>query len=384
MRNDFLTLGVIGTSYMENEHRKPIYPKHLQKIKKSLRRNIILEKGYGEAFSVSDQDIENYGYKIMNREDIFVNAEIILLPKPTQKDYKFFREGQIHWGWPHAVQSESISQLAIDKKMTLIAWEAMNTWYTEKFREMHIFYRNNELAGHCAILHALQLTGLSGVYGPKMKAAVISFGSCSRGAIQALHGRGINDITLFTQRPKYQIRDLIPVIKNHYQYKQIEKGKEDCYIINDEGKEIPMGEFLKDYDIILNGILQNTENPLIFMRNKDAEEMKPGSLIIDISCDKGMGFEFAEPTTFDNPTFKVGNDVTYYSVDHTPSYSWHAATFEISSALLPFIEIVMKGKDAWRENKTINEAIEIEDGVIKNPKILKFQNREEKYPHKKI
>ncbi|MGC9780309.1 MAG: hypothetical protein HZR80_13770 [Candidatus Heimdallarchaeota archaeon] len=95
-----------------------------------------------------------------------------------EKDYKSFKENLILWGWAHAVQGEDNTQVAIDKKMIIISWEAMNTWYSENHREMHIFYRNNELAGHCSILHALQLMGLSGIYGEKLKAAVISFGSC--------------------------------------------------------------------------------------------------------------------------------------------------------------------------------------------------------------
>ncbi|MGC9780305.1 MAG: alanine dehydrogenase [Candidatus Heimdallarchaeota archaeon] len=383
MNNDLLTLGVIGTSYMENEFRKPIFPKHFTKIDKALRKKIIVEKGYGENFSVKDDYIRSLVTDMKSREEIFENADIILLPKPTKKDYPFFKEGQIHWGWPHAIQGENITQLAIDKKMTLIAWEAMNSWKNENNREMHIFYRNNELAGHCAILHSLQLKGFSGIYGPKMRVAVISFGSCSRGAVQALHGRGLTDITLFTQRPKYMIRDLIPVIKDHYQYEQAEKGSKNCIVTSDDGTISTIGDILADYDIIVNGILQDTDNPLIFMNNKEIEKMKPGSLIVDISCDEGMAFECAKPTTFENPTFKVANDITYYSVDHTPSYSWHATSYEISCALLPFIEIVMKGKEAWKENNIIRKALEIQDGQIINPKIISFQKRALKYPHKK-
>ena len=41
---------------------------------------------------------------------------------------------------------------------------------------------------------------------------------------------------------------------------------------------------------------------------------KPGSLIIDVSCDEGMGLFFANPTAFENTMFKV-DTVDYYAVD---------------------------------------------------------------------
>jgi hypothetical protein len=31
------------------------------------------------------------------------------------------REGQIVWGWPHCVQDAEVTQLAIDRRLTLIA-----------------------------------------------------------------------------------------------------------------------------------------------------------------------------------------------------------------------------------------------------------------------
>ena len=36
---------------------------------------------------------------------------------------------------------------------------------------------------------------------------------------------------------------------------------------------------------------------------------------------------------------------------------------------------------AWKENETIHQAINIDRGVIQMEAILKFQNRDLKYPH---
>ena len=108
-----------------------------------------------------------------------------------------------------------------------------------------------------------------------------------------------------------------------------------------------------------------------------------GTLIVDVSCDEGMGFEFARPTPFSDPTFVVGHDVHYYGVDHSPSYLWNSATWEISEALLPFLRPVLSGPGAWEADETVHRAVEIRDGVVVNPKILSFQRRDAAYPHRR-
>ena len=88
-------------------------------------------------------------------------------------------------------------------------------------------------------------------------------------------------------------------------------------------------------------MLQDTDAPLVFVTDDDLAALAPGTMVIDVSCDEGMGFSWARPTTFADPTFTVGHNVLYYAVDHSPSYLWGSATWEISEALLPFLRTVM-------------------------------------------
>ena len=42
-----------------------------------------------------------------------------------------------------------MTQLAIDRGLTLIAWEAMNHWNRDGTFSVHVFHKNNEMAGYC-------------------------------------------------------------------------------------------------------------------------------------------------------------------------------------------------------------------------------------------
>ena len=109
----------------------------------------------------------------------------------------------------------------------------------------------------------------------------------------------------------------------------------------------------------------------------------PGSLIVDVSCDAGMGFSWARPTSFADPMFTVGDHVRYYAVDHSPSLLWDSATWEISQALLPHLPTVLDGPDRFLADPVMSRSVEVRNGVIQNEAILSFQHRSAEYPHER-
>ncbi|MBM75004.1 MAG: alanine dehydrogenase [Proteobacteria bacterium] len=374
----YLSLGVIGSSNKENEQRAPIHPDHIHTIAQELRAKMYFEHGYGERFGVSDEQLKTMVGGLRTRTELFEQCDVILLPKPTDDDFASFREGQVIWGWPHCVQGPKITQVGIDKKLTYIAWEEMHIWGEQNQWLVHVFHINNELAGYCSVKHALQLRGMTGHYGPSLKALVVGFGSVGRGAIHALKGLGYSDITLLTMRPCDAVSAPIPGVK-HWQYQQ--EGLDTKVLLTDS--KMPMAEAMGHFDIIVNATLQNTDSPQMFVSDDQKKDLRSGALIVDVSCDEGMGFEFAKPTSFEDPTFWVdqSRNILYYAVDHSPTFLWNSATFSISKALLPHLETVMRGSDGWDNSETIRRSIEIRKGVIQNPKILRFQNRSDQYPH---
>ncbi|CAK8720042.1 Alanine dehydrogenase/PNT-like protein [Candidatus Electrothrix laxa] len=160
-----------------------------------------------------------------------------------------------------------------------------------------------------------------------------------------------------------------------------EDASGNLLVVESDNHTRPIAEALSDVHIIVNGTLQDTAHPRMFVPAHDADKLMKGALIIDISCDEGMGFWCAKPTSFEDPMFEAAGKF-YYAVDHSPSFYWNSASWEISKALLPFFSEVIGGTKRWEKNKTISKSIEIRNGVIQNTKILAFQNREKEYPHK--
>ena len=374
-----LTLGVFGTSRKENERRLPIHPLHLGSIAPELRASMFVEEGYGSHFGTTKDALADLVAGVRTQEQLVEECDVLLLPKPLASDLAVMREGQVLWGWPHCVQDEALTQAAIDGKLTLIAWEAMNYWKADGTFDVHVFHKNNELAGYCSVLHALQLVGRTGHYGRPARAAVISFGATGRGAVTALNALGIHDVTVMTHR------DPATVASPPHGATMLKFGDGGAgLVVSTDSGDVPMAAVLAGHDVVVNCVLQDPDSPYVFVTYDDLRDFTPGSVIVDVSCDAGMGFEWARPTAFEDPMFEVGDDVHYYAVDHSPSYLWDAATWEISDALLPYLEPVLAGPEAWEAEPVIARAIEIRDGVVQNPKILSFQGRAPGYPHEKL
>jgi alanine dehydrogenase len=374
-----LSLGVVARSSKPDERRLPLHPQHLARIPEDLRGNLYLERGYGDGYGVSDDRLKEWVAGFRTREQLVEECDVLLLPKPLLSDVSALRVGQVLWGWPHCVQNEELTQVAVDRKLTLIAFEAMNHWNSDGSFNLHVFHKNNEIAGYSSVLHAMQIAGSTGDYGRRLRAVVIGFGATARGAVTALNALGVHEVDVLTHRQTAAVAAPIHSARILH-FDQDDTTARVSRVVTRNGK-VPLAGFLAEHDLIVNCVLQNPNAPLTFMTHDDLAVVAPGTLIVDVSCDEGMGFSWARPTTFADPTFVVGDNVLYYAVDHSPSYLWNSATWEISEALLPFLRTVMAGSDAWDADDSIRRAIEIRDGVIQNPAILAFQGRAPEYPH---
>ena len=98
-----------------------------------------------------DGQLAGYVAGLRTREQLLADCEVILLPKPLPQDLGQMREGQVLWGWPHCIQNEEITQLGVDLRLTLIAFEAMNHWHDDRSFGLHVFHQttNSPATARC-------------------------------------------------------------------------------------------------------------------------------------------------------------------------------------------------------------------------------------------
>lgn len=315
------TIGFVK-SHKENESRIAILPEDLTKIRHI--SEIFIEQGYGEDFGILDNEYQSKGANIASRREV-LTKDIICDPKIGDAEYLKTLNNQIIFGWIHAVQNKDIANTIIKNKLTAIAWEDMY----EKGR--HIFWRNNEIAGEAAIMHAYLRHG---IFPYNTKVAVLGRGNVARGAIKTLNFMGAN-VTVY------------------------DRHTED--LLKDE---------LDQYDVIVNAILWDTSRKDHIIYANDLKKMKRGAMIIDISCDRNGGIETSVPTSIENPDYFV-EGIRHYVVDHTPSLFYKSASMDISKEVSRFIDLLIEGKE--NHSDILLPAVCIQKGEIKNPKIIEYR-----------
>lgn len=314
------TIGFLK-SHKPNEHRIALLPQDLTHI--THPEMIYLETGYGQDLGICDTSYSNLGVQIVPRQ-IVLEQSIICEPKIGESDIlSQLQAHQTIFGWIHAKQSLNITNALLATGVRVIAWEELSD------NQQHTFWRNNELAGEAAILHAFLLTGQMPY---DTKVALIGRGSVAFGATRVLQGLGA-DVTVIRRNQENLLR-----------------------------------QTLGNFDVVVNASLwdMNREDHLI--TTEDLALMQPGSLIIDISADAGGGIESSHITTMSSPTYEV-NQVTHYVVDHTPSILYKTASKSISQAISPFLNDLIRN----RENSVLTQATIIDKGKILDLDILDFQ-----------
>ena len=297
--------------------------KHISSIKN--KKSIYIETGYGNVLGFTDEDYNRAGVHIITREEV-LKKDIICDPKIGDAEYLSQLKDQIVFGWVHAVQNKNITDIMVKNKITAYAWEDMYD------SGRHVFWRNNEIAGEAAIMHAYNLYGL---FPYNTKVAILGRGNVARGALKILTLMGA-DVMVYTRKMEQLFR------------KEISK-----------------------YDVIVNAILWDTSRKDHIIYKEDLKRMKRGALIIDISCDRNGGIETCIPTTIDQPTYTI-DGITHYAVDHTPTLFYKTISESLSEIIVSYVDDLIEGKP---DNEILNKSLIIDHGEIIDQRIITFQNR---------
>lgn len=311
-------------SHKENEKRRALVPEHVRCIKHP--GNLIIESGYGEVLGYTDDDYKSCGCIMASRADV-LKCDVICDPKIGDAEYLDSLDGQTIFGWVHAVQNRSITDRIIEHRLSSYAWEDM-------FEDgRHVFWRNNEIAGEAAVLHAYMCHG---VFPHHTKAAVLGRGNIARGAIKTLNYMGA-DVIQYDRRTE-----------NLFQ------------------KE------LSEYDVVVNAIMWDTSRKDHIIYKKDLKRMKRGAMIIDVACDRCGGVETSVPTTIEKPTYCV-DGITHYVVDHTPSLFWKTTSESLSEEFSKYVDFFIEGRPL--DSEVLSKAHNFEAGEILDGRIKIYQNR---------
>ena len=169
------TMGLL-ISHKNGERRRALLPAQVKKLR--FPEQLFFEKGYGESVGYSDEEYVAVGANVVSREEA-LKCDIITDVKLGDADYlENLDDNKILFGWAHAVQGIEFTSSVLNHNHTVIAWE-------EIFEDgRYIFYRNREVAGEAAIMHAFRYCGMMPY---DARVAILGNGQTAKGALRVLH-----------------------------------------------------------------------------------------------------------------------------------------------------------------------------------------------------
>ncbi len=123
-------------------------------------------------------------------------------------------------------------------------------------------------------------------------------------------------------------------------------------------------------DVAIGAVRGKNRSPILVSETM-IENMKNGSVVIDVSIDMGGCFETSEVTTHDNPTFEK-HGVTHYCVPNIPARYSRSASVSISNIFTPYLlKIADDGgiENALRFDRGLKNGLYFYHGILTNKSV---------------
>ena len=291
--------------------------------------DVAVEHSAGDGSFYFDNDYSEAGARIVyDKAELFKATTIIKSAPISDEEAGLLQPNQVVISPIHLplLKHEILEQL-IAKKIIAIAFESIK----DDAGSYPIVRSMSEIAGNYAILAAARylgnsdngkgvlLGGISGV--PPARVLIIGAGVVGEFAARAAFGLGAS-VKIF-DNSIYRLMRL-----------QNNIGRRCFTSVLDP---VTLAEELCVADVAIGALKPVNGITPVVVTDQMVSNMKAGSVIVDVSMDRGGCFETSRLTTHEKPVFKK-YDVIHYCVPNIPSGVSRTASRAISNVLMPIMQ----------------------------------------------
>jgi alanine dehydrogenase len=300
---------------------------------------VVIEADAGKGSNYSDRDYSEVGARIVyDKKEIF-NAHILVKSAPvSEDDCELLRPNTTIISPIHmAIIRKEILEKMMDKKVTAISFENLkdDSGHNPIVRSM------SEIAGSAVMLIAGQylsnanngkgvlVGGISGI--PPTKVIIIGAGIVGEYAARTALAMGAS-VKIF-DNSIYRLKRLQNNIGARMWTSVLEPKI--------------LSKQLKTCDVAIGALSGAAGRTPVVVTDEMVSNMRPGSVIVDVSIDHGGCFETSKVTSHEAPIFKK-YDVIHYCVPNIASGFARTASQAISNVLMPLL--IETGEDGGIDN----------------------------------
>ena len=318
---------------------------------------VLVEAKAGGGIGFDDAAYQAAGATIApTAAEIFAKADMIVKVKePQPVECKMLRKGQLLYTYLHLAPDPEQTEGLIKSGCTAIAYETV----TSARGGLPLLAPMSEVAGRMSVqvgAHYLEKAQggagilLGGVPGVKAANVVVIGGGIS-GTHAVRMALGMEAIVTVIDKNLDRLRELDELFgaSLHTIYSTFD-AIEQCVI---------------NADLVIGAVLVPGAAAPKLVTRKMIQQMRPGSVVVDIAIDQGGCFETSHATTHADPVYVV-DGVTHYCVANMPGAVARTSTIALNNATLPFaVALANKGaKKACADDPHLMNGLNIHDGQV--------------------
>ena len=353
------------------ESRVALAPNAVYELTRAGHR-VFVESGAGEGAALWDEEYAEAGGRIVeDAAAVWRDSELVAkVFGPVSEEYDHLREGLILLAFLSLSVNRHLLGVLTESRCTAFSVETVR----DERGTLPILTPMSEIAGSLvpqigayylqrpAGGRGILLGGTTGVRPGRV--VVLGAGAAGAGAARVASGLGA-DVSVVD-------RDL-----DRLRYVEgIGLGRVRTLAASSMG----LRELIPSADLLIGAVqVVGSKTPHLVDRDT-VEQMKEGSVVVDVDVDQGGSIETSRSTTLDEPVF-VESGVTHYCVKNVPASVPVTATRALSNALLPYVrKIASRGLiealnsdpglvygAAVVEGRTVSDALAQEYGMAHHP-----------------
>ncbi|WP_250436282.1 alanine dehydrogenase [Hanstruepera flava] len=318
---------------------------------------ILMESGAGRGANFSDKDYSEAGAEITkDTAKVYACPMILKVEPPTLDQIKLINPQTILISALQLkTQSKKYFETLAAKRITALAFEFIR----DEDGAYPAVRSLSEIAGTASVLIASELLSnvndgnglmfgnISGV--PPVEVVILGAGTVGEFAARSALGLGAN----------------IKVFDNSITKLRCIQSNLGRTVFTSTLQPKNLSKALKRCDVAIGAVRGKNRSPVL-VRESMVENMKNGSVIIDVSIDMGGCFETSEVTSHKQPTF-VKHGVTHYCVPNIPARYSRSASISISNIFTPYLlKIADDGglENSLRFDKGLKNGLYIYHGIL--------------------
>lgn len=325
-RRKNLFIGIPKESTFQ-EHRVPLTPSSVA-VLVGRGNDVVVERGVGHAVQFQDSDYSEAGAMLVDGPEQVFKADLILkVAPPAPKEIDLLRPRQILVSaLQMTTQPKDTLRRMMDKKVTAVAWDFIR----DREGIYPIIRAMGEIAGNTSIQIAaeylstdkggqgLMLGGISGV--SPSEVVIIGAGTVGEFATRSAMGLGAS-VKVF-DKSIYRLRRLQSDLSQRIYTSVIQPAE--------------LKRALQQADVAIGAMRpEHGRTPMVVTEDM-VKEMKNGSVIVDVSIDRGGCFETSHITTLNDPVFKTFG-VVHYCVPNIASRVPRTASYALTNIFTPLL-----------------------------------------------